>query len=129
MRMVSATELAKMGKCERQIYLDAKYGESTELTASYIEKGNRDHEKFQRTITGQDKRCFVATAIFGQDAPETVFLRQFRDEWLLTNLPGRMFTSLYYNISPSIVELLQQWPTLLKSTRWILCWLIRIGGK
>jgi hypothetical protein len=40
MRQASATELAKMGKCERQVYLDHHHGEDTSLTATFIKRGN-----------------------------------------------------------------------------------------
>lgn len=54
MHHVSATQLAKLAKCERQLYLDSQYGESTELTAHYIKRGNEEHEQFRRTVTGQN---------------------------------------------------------------------------
>jgi hypothetical protein len=53
MRYISATELAKIAKCERQLYLDTLYGENTKLTAKFIKKGNREHEQFKRLITGK----------------------------------------------------------------------------
>lgn len=40
MRQVSATDLAKMGKCEHQAYLDYHRGQDTSLTARHIERGN-----------------------------------------------------------------------------------------
>ena len=82
MRQVSATDLAKMGKCEYQAYLDYHHGQDTSLTAEYIERGNYEHEQFNRRLSGKDKRCFIATAVFGIDAIETNILRQFRDTFL-----------------------------------------------
>lgn len=117
MRQVSATELAKMGKCERQVYLDHHHGEDTSLTAKYIERGNDEHEEFNRRLSGQDKRCFIATAVFGIDAIETNILRQFRDEYLMPYSSGRIFTSLYYRISPYIVMLIENYPILIVPIR------------
>lgn len=59
MRYVSATELSKLAKCERQLYLDSQYGENTELTAKYIKRGNHEHEQFKRIITGQNGNWFI----------------------------------------------------------------------
>lgn len=53
MYYVTATELAKLAKCERQLFLETKYGESTELTARYIERGNHEHMQFRHMITGK----------------------------------------------------------------------------
>lgn len=53
MRHVSATDLAKLAKCERQLYLNVLYGENTELTQNFIERGNHEHEQFRFMITGK----------------------------------------------------------------------------
>ncbi len=48
-------------------------------------------------------QCFIATAAFGSPmAPEVALLRSFRDDWLLTNSPGRVVVKFYYWISPPI---------------------------
>lgn len=59
MRHVSATELAKLAKCERQLYFDSQYGENTELTKRYIKLGNMEHEKFRRRLTGKRDNWFI----------------------------------------------------------------------
>ncbi|SHJ05510.1 hypothetical protein [Propionispora hippei] len=51
-QMVSATELAKMGKCEQQLVYDAQYGEDKTLTDEYIRRGNQSHEQFACRLTG-----------------------------------------------------------------------------
>lgn len=63
MRQISATELAKLGKCERQVYLDCRYGEDTALTAKYIHKGNAEHEQFNRRLSGRDNQGFIRTIL------------------------------------------------------------------
>ena len=53
--------------------------------------------------------CFIATAAFGSYVePEVLWLRRFRDEFLLKqwNLPGKMFVDLYYEYSPAAAAVL-----------------------
>jgi len=53
--------------------------------------------------------CFIATAAFGTPMEEEVLvLRQFRDNYLLTNRPGRAFVAVYYKISPPIAEYIRK---------------------
>lgn len=47
--------------------------------------------------------CYVATACFGSSAPETQFLRSWRDFYLLEKAWGRKFVVWYYNHSEKIV--------------------------
>ena len=57
--------------------------------------------------------CFIATAAFGSPlAPEVQTLRAFRDTYLLTNVAGRTFVRVYYLVSPSLANQLQQHDTL-----------------
>jgi hypothetical protein len=52
-----------------------------------------------------EKKCFIATATFGtRMAGKIDTLRSFRDEYLLTNGPGRSFVELYYEKSPPIAD-------------------------
>lgn len=53
--------------------------------------------------------CFIATAVYGNyDAPEVLILRAFRDKSLMTNSFGRMLTSVYYAISPSLAKIVKR---------------------
>ena len=54
--------------------------------------------------SSSDSRCFVATALFGQNTRETQGLRTFRDKYLVTNQLGQTFVSWYYANSPAWVE-------------------------
>lgn len=46
--------------------------------------------------------CFVATVVFGEDAPQVASLRRFRDEVLMTRPAGRRFVRWYYAHGPAL---------------------------
>ena len=55
--------------------------------------------------TIENFRCFIATAAYGTPmAGEIQILRDFRDKYLVTNPPGRLFVSVYYRISPPVAR-------------------------
>lgn len=62
--------------------------------------------------------CFIATAAYGSALhPKVAVLRQFRDEHLLTNGPGRFLTALYYRTSPPVARFISERPALKAAVR------------
>jgi len=58
-------------------------------------------------LTQGSGNCFIATAAYGSYLePEVRVLRQFRDQYLLTNGPGRAFVNWYYTHSPGAAALI-----------------------
>ena len=57
--------------------------------------------------------CFIATAAYGTPMTEEVqILRDFRDEYLLTNPIGEAFVDFYYRTSPLIAQFITEHPNL-----------------
>jgi hypothetical protein len=57
--------------------------------------------------------CFIATAAYGTPLAEEIqILREFRDEYLLTNPLGQAFVDFYYKVSPPIAEFITEHPSL-----------------
>ena len=70
---------------------------------------------------GGGGRCFIATAAYGSYlAPQVMVLRNFRDEYLMTNETGRALVKWYYHISPPIAEYIADNEALRSLTRWLL---------
>lgn len=58
---------------------------------------------FDDILLEEEAGCFIATAAYGTPLAEEIgALRQFRDEYLLTNPAGRLAVSLYYTSSPPL---------------------------
>ena len=55
--------------------------------------------------------CFIATAAFGSYMnPHVQVIKDFRDEFLLTNMPGRWFVNLYNTYGPYWADQLNAYP-------------------
>jgi hypothetical protein len=57
--------------------------------------------------------CFIATAAYGTPMAEEIqILREFRDEYLMTNAMGQALVDVYYRASPPIAEFITEHPSL-----------------
>lgn len=73
--------------------------------------------------------CFIATAAYGHySAAEVQLLRAFRDRYLLTNAPGRIFVAWYYRNSPEWAQALNENSWAKPAVRLALRPLIGIAG-
>lgn len=65
--------------------------------------------------------CFIATAAYGSYLePQVMVLREFRDRYLLSNAPGRLFVAFYYKVSPPLADIISRHPALKTAARIIL---------
>jgi hypothetical protein len=126
-RSLAVTDISSMATCETRVDLDRRFGRRTSAVEKQFQaRGNREHERFhQQAVAGHNagKRrgpCFIATAVYGGDAPQTWALRRFRDECLRTSWGGRIAMRSYYSLSPPIARWLQQHPRAAGATRRLL---------
>ena len=72
--------------------------------------------------------CFIATAAFGSYVePNVKLLREFRDQYLLTNSPGRGFVKVYYKYGPFAAEYIREHDWLKPIVRVLLMPLVGIS--
>jgi len=67
--------------------------------------------------------CFVATAAYGDPAhPDVVFLRAFRDQWLVQRPWGRAFIAFYWWVGPKMAVYVRRSPRFARPSK------VLIGG-
>ena len=65
------------------------------------------------TIVDDESGCFIATAAYGTPIAEEIqILREFRDEYLLTNPVGQALVDIYYSVSTPIAKFITEHPSL-----------------
>ena len=122
---ISASELAKLGYCERKVAFDAAHGPRTTSSQRRAQDhGLRAHEAFyeegRRIVLASERkgRCFVATLALGE-CEQTRALRVFRDLYLRRLTTGRWFIHTYYRYSPALCAWLETRPKTLQVVRWL----------
>jgi hypothetical protein len=142
-RRVSASTLSQLGYCEQLAVFTAKYGQrDTTDQRQAKEAGIAAHASFEsdgKTILAQgghvrpteplaDRRCFIASSVYGPDAVETNTLRRFRDTYILPRAGGPTFVSIYYRYSPRVVDYLTKRPDAAVLLRACLTPLVRLAA-
>ena len=77
----------------------------------------------------EKSNCFIATAVYGGDAPETHALRAWRDHRLMRNRGGRIMVAAYYRLSPSMARLLARHGWLRRIVKPLLDKLVGVVGE
>ncbi len=132
-RFVSASDLARLCYCERQVAFDAAHGRrSTKAQRRAQKRGRQVHTEFYQEgpriaeASGKKGRCFVATLALGE-CEETRALRAFRDLYLRRSGIGGWLVGSYYKISPTLCVWLETKPKVLGAVRHILKALGRVA--
>ena len=112
LRIVRASDLAKMAVCEQKLVYEKRYGELlTPAQRERIRDGRRGHASYLREafvlnprVSSSDSKpwCFIATELWGESGGETQLLRAFRDALLSRHPLGRALIRTYYRRSPAI---------------------------
>lgn len=121
--------------CEQKLVFDKRHGKAKDAdTERKAAAGTFEHLRFQwegytrnpgrllakigqkkpswRPRPAADRRCFIASQVYGAHASETDALRAWRDRVLIPSLAGRVLVRIYYATSPALVALVRKSPWL-----------------
>lgn len=130
-RRYSATELAALGRCEQQILfqLRGRREHVSSTLAAARRRGDTEHARRHKVLQNlanapsnldavrqPDRRCFIATTIYGADVWQVHVLRAWRDRSLKKNILGRALVRAYYGCSPPLAAWLAHHP---RAARWM----------
>jgi hypothetical protein len=134
----SITDITATVYCEKKVVYDKASGVEVRPMAvrEKAAQGIIAHARFEADARSRkthapfhDSRCFIASHAFGSAAPETNFLRIWRDRVLLQTWYGRLFVQTYYELSPLMLPILRRSTVLTWAVRRVLQALIKFLGK
>lgn len=101
---VSASDVGRAAYCPHYLELRDKGTKVSKSSERARVRGDVAHDEFNKLA--EDKRCYVASHLYGIDDERTETLRRFRDDNLV-NLPGntgKILISVYYRLSPVFIQ-------------------------
>jgi len=126
-RAVAVTEVVAIVYCERQAVFTWRLGDRpTAVQAGCREEGERRHAEFARAAhdPASARPCWIASHVFGLQAPQTRVLRDWRDGVLVRYSIGRAVIAVYDRSAPRVLGLLCRSPALTRAVRGVLAWLV-----
>lgn len=134
--VISASDLAQCCVCEQQVVFDRTCGKKRTSErvrsakagiAAHADMNAQAQLAYRGAETSQpDRRCFIASALYGPDGPKTQALRSYRDRKLAPFALGRLFIAFYYRSSPPIAAALCRSPRLAAVARFIVNGILRM---
>lgn len=125
---ISASDVGRSEFCPNSVALKYAGSKPSKRAIAAQNRGNLKHEQFNRQIS-KDKRCYVASYLYGLDDQRTETLRHFRDSRLQSSTAGRILIAAYYRMSPLVIEISKRCSWLDQVLRLIVDRLVRWAEK
>ncbi len=101
---ISASDVGRSEFCPNSVALKYAGTKPSRRAVAAQDRGHLKHEQFNRKIS-TDKRCYVASYLYGMEDQRTETLRRFRDNALQCSPGGRILIAVYYRLSPMVIEI------------------------
>ncbi|WP_231373410.1 CFI-box-CTERM domain-containing protein [Thioalkalivibrio sp. ALE19] len=115
-KVITASELKTAVYCPESLRLQREGADPSQRAQALREAGERAHQqtgaRVQQAAAQNDRRCYVASHLYGPDDPRTDQLRDWRDRNLMPSAAGRWLVAGYYRLSPMVVLLARRVPFL-----------------
>jgi hypothetical protein len=109
---VSASDVSDAYYCPHRLSNKIEGKSVNRYNKKASKRGNKAHE-YQNRV-GRDRRCFVATYLYGESDSRVRDLRVFRDVVLMPSIFGRFFVRFYYLLSPFLIHVCSKFPFVKK---------------
>jgi hypothetical protein len=114
---VSASDVGRAAYCPHYLELKNRGVKASRQAEASRARGNARHDELNRIA--QDKRCYIASYLYGISDERTDDLRSFRDNTLLRHRPGNVLVNIYYCLSPTLVTISSRCPAAERCLRYI----------
>ena len=98
---VSASDAGSAASCGHYLELKHRGAPVSQKAKVARKRGDDAHDDLNKAA--EDKRCYVASYLYGVDNPNTIALRAYRDAYLSSHIIGKIFIYTYYALSPGLV--------------------------
>jgi hypothetical protein len=120
---VSASDVGRAAYCPHYLELKNRGVKASRQAEASRARGNASHDELNRIA--QDKRCYIASYLYGIDDKRTNALRSFRDKTLLCHRPGNVLVNIYYRLSPTLVTISSRCPVAERCLRYMVNGIIK----
>ena len=114
---VSASDVGRAAYCPHYLELKNKGVKASNQAKAARARGDASHDELNRMA--QDKRCYIASHLYGIDDGRTEVLRSFRDKTLLRHRPGKVLVNIYYRLSPTLIRISSRVPAADRCLRYV----------
>lgn len=119
-RPVTASEIHAVAFCPESYRLRRAGARMDPRATLDAARGQALHDTLNREVrAAEDRRCFVASYLYGVDDPRTQSLRTWRDGRLRRYRGGRVCIAAYYRLAPLLILVAQRNRRLDAILRWI----------